>query len=1665
MKTKLLSVLLAMLSAIATAADLYVSPRDGGTFSGEGVYSSLNDAVTAAVAGDVIHLENGHYGIGSQIVLDKAVSIVSDGERDKTIVYSEETSTTYLFKLTSSSAVVSNICIYGINPFSEAEDKQTSNGGGVYITGGTVVDCVISSHKYAGRVGAVKFYGSGRAAGLVDRCIITNNYSSGECGAVFIQAGTLRNSLIAYNGAKNSGSALFAYLSNCNVHNNTFANNTNTATSGEITIRYNGNAPDLRGNICYNNRTGTGNLDTNVRSDIYLETKNLYNPDGDIFIDADGGDFHLNPDYSDISLIEDRFAPDEYLASFPFGALDLDRNERAVKDMVDMGCYELQLRGLSCHFDITRNGTFDSDRVVLSANVYGVLDGTNCTWEVVNRTDSSAEPLVMTGSQVAAVYSLGVYDVTLTVRNAKGDIAVSYVPDAFSVLPKNVYVHPAGSNEAPFDSFDNALTNLSYVLSQALSGQVIYLTDGEYPLDEGKIISKQMTIESLGDAAKTLIYSANSPLRAILTLSAKGSILRNVTISGVTPEGVLTSTHGGVVLGERTLIEDCIVTGHSGGFALSLNHYTVVADRCHVVSNYHGGVRFGSGIIRNSLILNNMGGEGCAIHISSKDTYIYNCTVALNRGGLSIRKGTVDNEAYFVGNVFYNNSISEGVFDDYTSYYSKFGILDGRNIINPDASVFVDAESGDFHLNKEAAAEAGMINLLESSDYTSALGDYDAEGCERVVSGLVDVGAYETQVPIAVTMEVERAGNIEVDTVTLKAVLSGVDYEGATYSWKVVNTAIDGDEGIIAEGVDKASFTHNYSVGHYQVTVTATNPNGDSDTKVYDNAFAVMPRVVYVSATGSETAPFDSVEKGLRDITFVLDNIQDGQTIYLDEGTYEIGKTLVMDGNYSIIGVGRPEKTIFYAPKALGARMVNFSHVDALIEGVMLLGTNGVGDVTTSGAVSMTAGTLRNCIVTGHSYGNDVGAIDVNGPSVIDRCVVTNNTASGRVGAFFVKTNLGKPMIMNSLIAYNTSNGDGSVFFIFNSDACIYNCTVAYNKTTKDNGQGHTIRFGPNSAKMVGSVFYKNMYNDEIDTYHSPITGNNVLEPEAKVFVDAEGGDFRLSEEAANTNMVNRFAASDYPNGITTFDLDGKPRFADELADVGCYEKESATLAASLSMTRIGGTSSDPITFEASVSGGNSAGATYVWTITNTVNDTIAMIKEGVDLVTFTETLSHGHYASALTITPTVGEAVTVAGPTFVVFSPKVYIIPDGEDNPYDEDADGMVFTSINEVTGEDCSGVTIYLAEGWYPIIRQVSIANDLKIIGIGDKEKTCIYPKSGVNAGMPLFVVRNGGARIENVTLTGLNKAGARHAEARAISISNGEIENVIITDFRGNGSGSGIYMTGGTVSKTTIRRTTSANGITGLALYIASGASSAHVVDCIIEGNKIGTTSAITTSNGAGAAAYAGVIERTLFRVNNAQYGSALFAGGTASIRSCVFDGNLASLDYGEMQNPGYATILVDSEGATICNCTVVNNKVRGTAYSNVAGVWVRGATSLAKANVQNTIIIGNTSVEDGTEHNVRHPDGLGGGTEDRYNFYTCVTTEDYGQDAVTEDGRLSGRASNPYAIPAKSKWRDAGINEDWMQEALDYCGNPRIEGPAVDIGACENQRPFGTLMHLQ
>jgi len=221
-------------------------------------------------------------------------------------------------------------------------------GGGLHVAGGTVRTCVFSGNSLGYGRGA----GLSIAGGLVDRCIVTNNVTEfgtagGRGGGVYVEGGTLRNTLVIGNRAARPGSwgghvgggiyQTGGLIENCTVV-------TNRATRADATgggLYATGGA--TTNSIFAYNTSQAGALEDDVRVDApaaigYSRAPELTpGEDGNIvndpkFLAPASGDYSLASDSPCINLGVNR--------DWMVGALDLAGNPRRDGARVDMGAYE-----------------------------------------------------------------------------------------------------------------------------------------------------------------------------------------------------------------------------------------------------------------------------------------------------------------------------------------------------------------------------------------------------------------------------------------------------------------------------------------------------------------------------------------------------------------------------------------------------------------------------------------------------------------------------------------------------------------------------------------------------------------------------------------------------------------------------------------------------------------------------------------------------------------------------------------------------------------------------------------------------------------------------------------------------------------------------------------------------------------------------------------------------------------------------------------------------------------------------------------------------------------------------------------------------------------------------------------------------------------------------
>jgi len=197
---------------------------------------------------------------------------------------------------------------------------------------------------------------------------------------------------------------------------------------------------------------------------------------------------------------------------------------------------------------------------------------------------------------------------------------------------------------------------------------------------------------------------------------------------------------------------------------------------------------------------------------------------------------------------------------------------------------------------------------------------------------------------------------------------------------------------------------------------------------------------------------------------------------------------------------------------------------------------------------------------------------------------------------------------------------------------------------------------------------------------------------------------------------------------------------------------------------------------------------------------------------------------------------------------------------------------------------------------------------------------------------------------------------------------------------------------------------------------------------------------------------------------QDGGAIRAGGKTTIKDCSIVGNIATNQGGgvygtnftiqnclvarniSVTNTGGGLLL--GEGGHIASCTIVSN------YAAVAGGGVYAAGPGNSGT--NNIIYFNTAANAANFTN----DTIGATGLS----YSCVIPAVGGTGNITNNPLLVDLGGGNYRLCAHSPCVNAGVNQDWMTNAVDLDGNARIRYGIVDMGAYETVLRHGNLYRV-
>ena len=346
------------------------------------------------------------------------------------------------------------------------------------------------------------------------------------------------------------------------------------------------------------------------------------------------------------------------------------------------------------------------------------------------------------------------------------------------------YVSKSGGNIPPFDSWENAATNIQDAVDAASAGNLVLVNDGTYYPGSQIDVTKDITVKSLNGAEKTIVDGENTSrcfyINAGDTIDGftitngystegggihcrQGGTVLNCTVSGNSGGGIHFYLAGGIV-------ENCLINGNSGYGVVCYSGGTVQFST--ISKNADGGVfcNYG-GSVQNCTITDNTGANGGGINCNQKanikNSLIINNSATGNGGGVYMSTPV----ASAINITFANNTVAEN-----SATGNGGGVYSTKPIESYNSIIYDNAASADSQINNNVATyycciENGDLSnssITNNPDFYSdvnfhfidgspcidagtnlpgVFSEKDLDGNPRVLEGIVDIGCYEGPIP------------------------------------------------------------------------------------------------------------------------------------------------------------------------------------------------------------------------------------------------------------------------------------------------------------------------------------------------------------------------------------------------------------------------------------------------------------------------------------------------------------------------------------------------------------------------------------------------------------------------------------------------------------------------------------------------------------------------------------------------------------------------------------------------------------------------------------------------------------------------------------------------------------------------------------------------------
>ncbi len=809
------------------------------------------------------------------------------------------------------------------------------------------------------------------------------------------------------------------------------------------------------------------------------------------------------------------------------------------------------------------------------------------------------------------------------------------------------------------------------------------------------------------------------------------------------------------------------------------------------------------------------------------------------------------------------------------------------------------------------------------------------------------------------------------------------------------------------------------------IAAAATNRDGGGAS-----AAPLAATIYHVATQGSDAADGLSWATAKQTIQAAVNAAVTGDEVVVSNGTYGVSAAVNIAKGIVVRSLDGPAATVI---ERIGGttRLVTLAHADAVLDGFTITKSTGGG-----GQISSPGGTLRNCIVTGNvisgtSDGGGIlmvggrvqncqvinnsvsfgaagltgrgGGIHASGGALIESTVITNNylgrgTGSNSAGG---GVHLTSSTLRNSLIAGNehqiedTSLARTTVGGVYAHLSTIENCTITDNFSRLTTGAGGLFNSG---STVINTIIYNNRDYRGINNYRNTGTAWSYQNCLATPLVAGTGNlDLAPGFRAPAIGdyrlrpgpAVDAGSYAAWMDGA--FDLAGTARIAGEAVDIGAYEYPRGALDCYFSAEETAGVASLEAVFHATVEGTNTVGLFYNWSFTNGATDDIS----GPGRAVVTNTYSPGLYSVRLTVTNLAGEVATAVRAAYIRVAPAtIHVVPAGAPAyPYATWATAA--TNIHEAIAAAADGALILVSNGTYQVARQIFINQGITMRSVNGAEATTFARSSG---SFNVLFLGHPDAVADGFTI--------RDSVWSGVEIDGGGslLNSIIRANLHNNSTprvGGGVWIKdAGLIRNCKIinNRISYSGGHNGFGggVYLQGGG----LIDaCIITNNIVGTGS-------------------------GASFGGGVYMNG-GTLRNSLVAENRHNLQAGGVHAIG---------GAVIENCTIVDNYC--DPITAVGGIYNNGV-------VRNSII----ALNNNSGGLANYAAGASGTCS-----YSCVDPAPAGAGNTALDPQFTDPVNRDYTIQP-GPCVDSGLDQEWMEDAEDLAGNPRIVGDAVDMGAYE------------